>query len=827
MKKLNILILMLLLFGGAVRGQVETPDYSKLNSIVHPPQNMLFSPNGTNSNIVTVNGFDNYFLGVDFGEPYVSSNPRDPLNAICAWNINNLYYTLNGYNWIKNNPPFPGFSLVGDPVMTYDSLGNAYYAQLYQNGSIYGLAVTKSTDKGQTWINATSVASTSAGLSDKEWITADQTGGPFSNNVYIGWRQFGSTGMRFSRSTNGGTAWSSPITLSGDQGAYVAVGPNGNISGGSVYFAATLGSYIICYRSTDGGATFGTYVIASPFIQGPGTVCYGRYTVKNCIRTDYFPRMAVDNSYTSTRGNVYIVYAGNPMNSTSDKADVFLVRSTDNGQTFGPALRVNDDNTYTDQWMPAVSVDKQGKVFVSWYDSRIDPSANLLTQFYGAVSTNGGVSFLPNSPISNVSFNPNNMAQGQGSNQANYIGDYVGNSPTGNSSWQVWMDARGSSLGSYAAYYPDFAMQTASSLSIKNNDSATITVKIPAVNGPFTGRVKFTTSMDTIPASGTLSYNFTGGKDSLVTYPDSLYLKIKASGSVTPGTYTLKIIGTGVNNSPVHLRTVTLHVNQSLLSIGTNREGVLAFKLNGAQYTQRQSVYLPTGGQVSVQAISPQTFGGTRYIYQNWSDGGDTAHTFTLNAPLTLTTNFKTQFKLLVNSSIGNTFGNNTFTDSAGAVNFGVLSRYFYYNGETYKFRGWTGSGNNSYTSPDSTGLDTNIIITPVSGILVETARWTISTAITQLGTEIPAEFRLGQNYPNPFNPSTLIEYDIKENSFVTIKIYDMLGREVNTLVNENMQAGRYRTTFNISNMNLSSGIYYYKMNAGTFSDIRKMVLIK
>ena len=827
MRRKNIIIFMLLLFAGAAVGQVQMPDYSKLNSVVKQPQNMMFSPNGTASNIITVNGFDNYFLGVDFGEPYVASNPGDHLNAVCAWNINNLYYTLDGYSWFKNNPSFPGFSVIGDPVVTYDSVGNMYYSQLYQNGSIYGIAVTKSTDKGVTWLNATSVYSTSAGLSDKEWITAVQSGGPYSNYVYVGWRQFGSTGMRFSRSTNGGVSWSSPITLSGDQGAYVAVGPNGNIPGGNLYFAATLSSYIVLYRSTDGGATFGSYTIASPSITGPGTVCYGRYTVKNCIRTDYFPRMAADNSYTATRGNVYIVYAANPNNSTGDKADVFLVRSTDYGQTFGTPVRVNDDNTYTDQWMPAVSVDKNGRVYVSWYDSRIDPTSNIQTQLYSAISTNGGVSFMPNNAVSNVSFNPNNMAQGQGTNEANYIGDYIGNNPTGNSSWQVWMDARSNSLGSYAAYYPDFAMLATSTLNLKNNDSAFATVKIPAINGPLSGRVKFTAYMDTLPSGGTITYNFVGGKDSLTAFPDSLYLRVKTSGNVTSGTYTLKIIGTGVNNSPVHYRGIVLHVNQSLLSVGTNREGTVAFKVNGVQYTQRQSVYLPTGSQVNVQAISPQTFGGTRYVFLNWTDGGDTTHTFTINNPMTLTANYKLQYKLVISSTVGNTFGNNTFTDSGGTVNFGVLSRYYNYNGQIYKFRGWTGTGNGTYTSPDSTGLDTNITIQNLSNILVETARWTVSTGITKLGVEIPTEYRLGQNYPNPFNPSTLIEYDVKENSFVTIKIYDMLGREVTELVSEYLQAGKYRASFDISKMNLSSGIYYYKMSAGQFSDIRKMVVIK
>ena len=89
----------------------------------------------------------------------------------------------------------------------------------------------------------------------------------------------------------------------------------------------------------------------------------------------------------------------------------------------------------------------------------------------------------------------------------------------------------------------------------------------------------------------------------------------------------------------------------------------------------------------------------------------------------------------------------------------------------------------------------------------------------------IPAEFALGQNYPNPFNPSTTINYDLPSSNFVTLKIYDLVGKEVATLVNEKLDAGRYSATFNGSN--LASGMYFYKISAGEFTFVRKMVLIK
>jgi hypothetical protein len=89
----------------------------------------------------------------------------------------------------------------------------------------------------------------------------------------------------------------------------------------------------------------------------------------------------------------------------------------------------------------------------------------------------------------------------------------------------------------------------------------------------------------------------------------------------------------------------------------------------------------------------------------------------------------------------------------------------------------------------------------------------------------LPKLFKLFQNYPNPFNPSTIINYEIPEYSFVTLKVFDILGREIATLVNEEKAAGEYSLTFDASN--LSSGIYFYRITAGNFSGVKKMLLIK
>ena len=88
-----------------------------------------------------------------------------------------------------------------------------------------------------------------------------------------------------------------------------------------------------------------------------------------------------------------------------------------------------------------------------------------------------------------------------------------------------------------------------------------------------------------------------------------------------------------------------------------------------------------------------------------------------------------------------------------------------------------------------------------------------------------PLDYKLNQNYPNPFNPVTNMEFGISKSGFVTLKVYDMLGKEVATLVNENLSPGKYTVNFNGSNF--ASGVYFYRMESGEFRDIKRMVLIK
>lgn len=100
-------------------------------------------------------------------------------------------------------------------------------------------------------------------------------------------------------------------------------------------------------------------------------------------------------------------------------------------------------------------------------------------------------------------------------------------------------------------------------------------------------------------------------------------------------------------------------------------------------------------------------------------------------------------------------------------------------------------------------------------------------TSVENSSLEKPATYELNQNYPNPFNPSTVISYRLPEAGMVTLKVYDLLGREAATLVNSYQQAGSYNYQLSTNNYHLTSGVYFYRITAGTFSQVRKMILLK
>ena len=143
----------------------------------------------------------------------------------------------------------------------------------------------------------------------------------------------------------------------------------------------------------------------------------------------------------------------------------------------------------------------------------------------------------------------------------------------------------------------------------------------------------------------------------------------------------------------------------------------------------------------------------------------------------------------------------------------------------------WTGSFN--WTASAATDNDENVLIIYDSLVAnqyyqefaqrIKESGGTVG--IQSISSEIPGRFELNQNYPNPFNPVTVIGFSLPINSFVSLKIYDILGREVTVLINNQMQAGKYEYKFNAEN--LKSGVYFYSLTTKGFSATKKLVIVK
>ncbi len=103
----------------------------------------------------------------------------------------------------------------------------------------------------------------------------------------------------------------------------------------------------------------------------------------------------------------------------------------------------------------------------------------------------------------------------------------------------------------------------------------------------------------------------------------------------------------------------------------------------------------------------------------------------------------------------------------------------------------------------------------------------TLSSMSTNIKSNenLPLNYFLNQNYPNPFNPSTEIAFSLAKASFVTLEVFDALGQKVQVLINRKMNAGRHAVKFNAGN--LASGVYYYKITADKFQQVKKMLLIQ
>ena len=296
------------------------------------------------------------------------------------------------------------FGVFGDPVITADRLGNFYFAHLAdpkgtgRSGESWldRIVVQKSEDQGLTWNEGSYAGHRPPADQDKHWLAID----PTTHHIYMTWTEFdkyGSTDARdqsrilFSKSEDQAESWTPAKAINQydgncidsdltPEGAVPAVGPQGQI-----YVAWAYDEKIFFDRSFDGGATWlkQDKIVAS---QAEGW----DIDIPGLGRANGMPVTATDLSRSPYRGNIYINYCD--QSAGTDDTDVWLIRSTDQGETWSTPLRVNNDPAGAHQFFTWMSCDPStGAIYIVFYDRR--GLTGTLTNVYLAYSFDGGESF--------------------------------------------------------------------------------------------------------------------------------------------------------------------------------------------------------------------------------------------------------------------------------------------------------------------------------------------------------------------------------------------------------------------------------------------------
>ncbi|MBI5402067.1 MAG: T9SS type A sorting domain-containing protein [Ignavibacteriae bacterium] len=576
-RKLQLLLIVIISFLGTIIFQAQSTDEiddndpryerpTKESRTVFIPPRPIGQPM-----VVTVNDFDNFDVGVDYYEQYGSSNPLNPLwiffGANAVTSPQNARGTTNGgLTWYLNNPSYPGGTCC-DPWATHTGNGVLIYAS-----GVSGQYIYRSTNNGINW----SAPILSVSGNDRNHVTAEYTGnGPYANYVYAAM-----TPGNFARSTDAGLTWTTTFTPTNSlPGCYIAVGPSGAVDGGCVIYVTNTGSdagnrIYNFYRSTNGGANFSLMSSQSGWAGYVGYHTGSRHTINN-VRTAPHPKVAMDNSNGPYRGRLYFVNASNNPAGNGNKPDIWLRYSTDQGATWSAGVMVNDNPnpTQSDQWFPEIFCERTtGKLYIHWYDDRANPST-FQTAIYATYTTDGGQTFAPNQQVTNTTFTFPNPPCSPNCYRGDYTTMTANNPRVG---FSIWGDHRNGTALNMGAYFPDFAMRVSSTALNMNgiSDSAFVYVSVPAVK-LYTDTALFSAVVTNPPGVGSIALSFLNktsntAQSILTSYPDSLRLKIKVTGGVTSGAYTVKVYGNGPNGTPVHERTITLNVTLTGISNNTN-----------------------------------------------------------------------------------------------------------------------------------------------------------------------------------------------------------------------------------------------------------------
>ncbi len=398
---------------------------------------------------VNVNSNGENIVGDAANEPSIAVDLSNPNRMAIGWRqfntISNSFrqagygYTTNGgQSWT-----FPGVIQPGifrsDPVLDSDSTGNFYYNSLTSSSGNYSCQVFRSSTGGSTWD-----AGTFAQGGDKQWMIIDRTHSVGNGNIYSSWTSYYSSCYPdfFTRSVDGGDLYE-PCELIPEDPFWgtLAVGPDGELYVGGVAGQQISGFVVaksLTARDSDDVVMWNT----PSFVDLDGDLSFSTGPNPGGLLGQTW--IATDQSDGSGRGNVYILASVDRQLTIGDPLDVMFAKSTDGGETWTSAHRVNDDvSTTAWQWFGTMSVAPTGRIDVVWLDTRDNPGTYLSSLYY-VYSTDEGESWAPNIRLSDA-FNPH-----LGWPQQSKMGDYFHMISDSNGAHLAWAATFG---GEQNVYY--------------------------------------------------------------------------------------------------------------------------------------------------------------------------------------------------------------------------------------------------------------------------------------------------------------------------------------------------------------------------------------
>ncbi len=396
-------------------------------------------------------------------ENSVFVNPADNdflLNSNNSYSTSGAFYGANyflsedaGLTW-GGSVQGAGGGNSGDPTTAINLDGSRMYVNFIANS--YGMGLAYSTNNGSTW-SPVNVAPNPGQLADKNHMWIDNSpSSPYLGYMYISWTDFGGSydyDVVISKSTNNGTSWSTRVPISGtissfDHGVNINTGPNGEVYVcWATYPSSGLTENGIGFnKSFDGGATYGTPVKIISNLKGIREIGVG----KN-MRVNSFPVMAVDISGGAYNGNIYVVWTniGVPGINTGNSADVYMIKSTDEGATWSAPIKINQDapGMGKKHYFGWITCDPEsGILSVVFYDDRNVGTSQC--EVYCANSFDGGDTW-EDFKVSDVSFTPSPIP----GLASSYMGDYLGITARGSKVYPVWTDTRNNKWMTYVSPY--------------------------------------------------------------------------------------------------------------------------------------------------------------------------------------------------------------------------------------------------------------------------------------------------------------------------------------------------------------------------------------